>query len=59
MKFTFRIIWASVVAFVIPILSWIMFPELGWKEPVLFMVFVVVLYGGYELRIAWLKKKRK
>lgn len=59
MKLQFRILWAALVALIIAVPSWIMFPEYGWQGPVGWIAFVTVIYTGYELRVAWLKRRNK
>ena len=45
----FRFILYAVVGLTIPVLSWLIYPELGWKEPVSFITIVLVLATVIEV----------
>jgi hypothetical protein len=49
MKRKYRLIVYATVGLVIPVLSWIMFPELGAREPLAFIALVIILGGIYEI----------
>jgi len=55
MTFKYRLLIYAVVGLTIPLLSWILYPEYGWKEPVFFMAGVAVLMTGYEVIIHYRK----
>lgn len=45
----YRLILYATVGLVIPVLSWIMYPELGATEPLAFIALVIILGGIYEI----------
>lgn len=58
MNLKFRIIIYCVVAFLLPLLIWLVYREIP-TDAWLWMVYALVLLGGGELVSAWLKRKRR
>lgn len=45
----YRLILYAVVGLTVPLLSWIIYPELGALEPLTFIGLVALLGGAYEI----------
>lgn len=53
----YRLILYAVVTLTIPVLSYLIYPELGMLEPLSFVGVCLVIFGGYEI-YAWKAGKK-